>query len=465
MLQSQEKILIVDDSAAIRSKLRELLIKNHYRIEEAKNGVEALQKAGVFCPDLILLDIVMPKIDGLKALQTLRKNQHTQDTPIIMVTSNASGKDITTGLDLGANGYITKPFDDDVLLAHIQSHLNTKRRFNQILYEKEDLYVANQLITTLHAKKKARDILLCLVQKISEYIQVKRCSVIRINPEGAIGVVEASSEGAEVKGLRIDLNKYPEIMEALKSKDVVIIPDAVNNELMSPVKDVLQEIGCSSLVVVPIVHGDDLIGTLLLNTARSKDSFSEREVRFLKGISKSAKTALLNAQIFETLDQKGQPTVGSLDPLTKLYSYYKFLEMAEGEIYRAKRYKHHLALIMIDINQLRKVNKAHGQGQGDHALQEIGRLITDSIRKSDLAARCQGDDFALLLPETSHIGATIKAKQFQKMVLKNPTLHKLGVTVLVGVSSIEETVVESPIDLIHAAEIELERAKTKPFAL
>ncbi len=465
MLQSQEKILIVDDSSSTRSRLRKLLIENHYRIDEASNGVAALQKAVVFCPDLILLDIVMPEIDGLKTLKAFRKNQHTQDTPIIMVTSKAHGEDIITGLDLGANGYITKPFDDDILLAHIQSNLNTKRRFDQILDEKEDLYVANQLITTLHAKKKTRDILFCLVKKISEYIQVKRCSVIRIDQEGAIGVVEATSEGPEIKGLRIDLKKYPEIMEALKRKDVVIIPDVDTNELMSPVKDVLQEIGCSSLVVVPIVHGDDLVGTLLLNTARSKKSFNEREIRFLKGISKSAKTALLNAQIFETLDEKGQLTIGSLDPLTKLYSYYKFLEMAEGEIYRAKRYKHHLTLIMIDIDQLRKVNEAHGEEKGDQALQEIGRLIKDFTRKSDLAARCQGDDFALLLPETSHIGATIKAKQFQKMVAKNPTLHKLGVTVLVGVSSMEETVVESPIDLIHAAEIELERAKTKPFAL
>ena len=99
------------------------------------------------------------------------------------------------------------------------------------------------------------------------------------------------------------------------------------------------------------------------------------------------------------------------------------------------------------------------------ALKEVGRLITDSIRKSDLAARCQGGDFAILLPETSHIGATVQAKRFQKTVLKNPTLHKLGVTVMVGVSSMEETEVESPIDLIHSAEVVLERVKTGPFAL
>ncbi|MEK6776867.1 MAG: response regulator [bacterium] len=465
MLKNREKILIADDNTAIRSNLRDLLARNHYLVEEAKNGVEALQKAATFSPDLIILDVVMPGMDGLKTLKALRNNQQTQDIPVIMVTSQGQGKDIKTGFELGANDYVIKPFEADVLMAHIRRHLQIKKRLDQVIDEREDLVVTNELISTLHAKQKTRDILYCLVQKISEYVEVKRCSVIRIGKNSSRGIVEATSDGPELQNIEIDLNKYPEIMEALQQKSVVLIPDIDKDDRMSPVRKILHEIGCFSLVVVPIIHGDDLIGTLLLSTARSRESFSDREVRFLRGISNAAKSALLNAQALESVHYDDKTIVASFDPLTKLCGYYKFLEAGEKEIYRAKRYKSHLSLILIDINQLRKVNGIHGNEKGDKALKEIGRLISDSIRKSDLAARCHGDDFAILLPETSHIGATVQAKRFQKQVLKNPTLHELGVSVLVGVSSMEETEVQSIIDLIQAAEFDLERAKTGPFAL
>jgi diguanylate cyclase (GGDEF)-like protein len=465
MLNNKERILVVDDDSTLQSRLIELLVLNGYVVDQASNGIEAIQKSTTFSPDLVILDIVMPKMDGLKFLRQFRENRYTEDTPVIMLSSKQESKDIKTGFELGANDYVTKPFDNEVLLAHIRRHLDIKRRIDQLRDDKDDLYVTNELITTLHAKKKTQDILYCLVQKIAEHIQVKRCSVIRINEGSPTGIVEASSDGQGIRGLEIDLNKYPEVIEALNGKNFVIIPNVNTDKRMSPVRDILHEVGCFSLVVVPIVHGDELIGTLLLNTARSKETFSKRETRFLKGIAKATRTALLNAQAFEEIDEKGQETVASLDPLTKLYSYYKFLEEAEKEIYRSKRYGSHLSLILVDIEQLRKINEIHGKEKGDLALKELGLMISENIRKSDLAARCQGGDFAILLPETSHIGATVKAKRFQKSVLKSPTLHRLGVTVQVGVSSMEETQVESAIDLIHSAEVVLERAKTGPFAL
>ena len=468
MADDTEKILVVDDNTGIRHKLLEFLAAEGYRLEEAANGIEALEKARSFGPDMVLLDIVMPEMDGLKVLRDLRENALTRDVPVIMITSQSHGKDVKTGFDLGANDYVTKPFDPEVLLARVRRHLEIKRRFDQIKEERELLFVTNQLITSLHAKKKTRDVLFCLVQKIAEFIQVKRCSVIRIQDDGTTGVVEATSDGPDIRDLTIDLKKYPEILAALGQKDMVVIPNVTTDERVAAVREILHQVGCHSLVVVPIVHGDDLIGTLLLNTARARDTFNDREVRFLKGIAKAAKTALLNAEYFERAEKRAaEEEAGATthDPLTRLCGYYKFLEEAEKEIYRAKRYKSRLSLILVDIEQLRDVNQRHGQDKGDLALQEVARTIADSIRKSDLAARCHGDDFAVLLPETSQIGATVKAKQLQKMVRKNPTLHELGVSILVGVSSMEETEVHSPVDLIHAAEIELERAKTGPFAL
>lgn len=114
------RILIVDDDESVRSMIKRVLGPHHYIFEEASDGVEGLKKVSSFQPDLILLDIVMPKMDGLKMCRFLQDNSETQDIPVIILTSNNKTACILKCLQLGANDYISKPFQDNDLLARVE---------------------------------------------------------------------------------------------------------------------------------------------------------------------------------------------------------------------------------------------------------------------------------------------------------------------------------------------------------
>ena len=119
-------ILVVDDEAWNRTLVEAILSDNDYRVIEAENGPEALERVAQELPDLILLDIMMPGIDGLEVLRRVR-SQHTQgELPVIMATARAGSDDVVEALDLGANDYVTKPLDFPVVLARVKAQLKTR---------------------------------------------------------------------------------------------------------------------------------------------------------------------------------------------------------------------------------------------------------------------------------------------------------------------------------------------------
>ncbi|MCP4708403.1 MAG: response regulator, partial [Planctomycetes bacterium] len=136
----KKKILIVDDEQDILELLDYNLRREGYEVIKAKTGEEALGIAGSTLPDLIILDLMLPGIDGLKVCGRLKKESKTQIIPIIMLTAKGEEIDIVTGLELGADDYITKPFSPKVLLARVQAVLRRdqpKDKENQPLHHHE----------------------------------------------------------------------------------------------------------------------------------------------------------------------------------------------------------------------------------------------------------------------------------------------------------------------------------------
>ncbi len=131
------KILVVDDECAIRELLEMLLEANGFSdIKMASDGEEAIKIAEEWGPDIILLDLMLPKIDGLTVCRILRANPKTISTPIIMLTAKSEESDIVLGLELGANDYITKPFSNKIVIARIRNQLrNIPKETNKIKYE------------------------------------------------------------------------------------------------------------------------------------------------------------------------------------------------------------------------------------------------------------------------------------------------------------------------------------------
>jgi adenylate cyclase len=120
------KILIVDDEPFNLDLLEQELMEYDYVIERAANGVEALEKTGSFKPDVILLDFMMPKMNGLEVVKRLRGSEEHNGIPVILLTAKATQEDKVAGLDAGADDYVTKPFDSFELLARVRAMLRIK---------------------------------------------------------------------------------------------------------------------------------------------------------------------------------------------------------------------------------------------------------------------------------------------------------------------------------------------------
>ena len=120
------RILIVDDEPFNLDLLEQELTEYDYVVERAGDGVEALEKTRTFKPDVILLDFMMPRMNGLEVLKQLREDPHQKTIPVILLTAKASREDKVAGLDAGADDYVTKPFDAIELLARVRAMMRLK---------------------------------------------------------------------------------------------------------------------------------------------------------------------------------------------------------------------------------------------------------------------------------------------------------------------------------------------------
>src|SRR5690606_3508312 len=124
----QTTILIIEDNDDIRESTREILELSGYEVYEASEGKTGVELATTYLPDLILCDIMMPELDGFGVLFRLSKNQQTATIPFIFLTAKAERADMRKAMELGADDYLTKPFDDVELLTAIEMRLKKRRQ-------------------------------------------------------------------------------------------------------------------------------------------------------------------------------------------------------------------------------------------------------------------------------------------------------------------------------------------------
>jgi len=126
-----KKILLIDDDSLIRSKIRKLLEKNNYEVFTAENGKEGIQLAFEIIPDLIISDIIMPKVDGYSVKKELDSNKNTNGIPFIFFTAKAGINDFRLGMDLGADDYLIKPYNEKDLIHVIETRLERISQVSQ----------------------------------------------------------------------------------------------------------------------------------------------------------------------------------------------------------------------------------------------------------------------------------------------------------------------------------------------
>jgi two-component system, OmpR family, alkaline phosphatase synthesis response regulator PhoP len=123
---AQEHVLVVDDEEDIQELVRYNLVRNGFDVTVVGTGEEALESARAKIPDLVLLDLMLPGIDGLEVCTVLKHDQKTAHIPIVMLTARGEESDVVAGLELGADDYITKPFSPRVLVARVKAVLRRK---------------------------------------------------------------------------------------------------------------------------------------------------------------------------------------------------------------------------------------------------------------------------------------------------------------------------------------------------
>ncbi len=141
---AKEHILVVEDDEDVLELLRYNLTREGFRVTGVTSGEEALLSTKAQTFDLILLDLILPGIDGLEICRRLKQNSRTQHIPLIMVTGKSGEADIVTGLELGADDYVVKPFSPTVLLARIRSVL--RRRSRSVLGDDDPISIHGILI-------------------------------------------------------------------------------------------------------------------------------------------------------------------------------------------------------------------------------------------------------------------------------------------------------------------------------
>jgi putative two-component system response regulator len=149
-MSSSGVVLVVDDEELNRKLLRELLTSRGFQVEEAEDGEGALRKAETASPDVILLDVMMPRLDGLEACRRLKQNHRTQLIPVVLLTALSALDDRVAGLEAGADDFLTKPFHHPELLARVRALIRMKQLTDQ-------LEQTEHILFTLAAAVEAKD--------------------------------------------------------------------------------------------------------------------------------------------------------------------------------------------------------------------------------------------------------------------------------------------------------------------
>lgn len=251
-----KKILIIEDNEDIRESSTEILELAGYEVLQAENGKIGVELAQQHLPDMILCDIMMPELDGYGVLYLLSKNKNTENIPFIFLTAKAERADMRKGMEMGADDYLTKPFDDIELLNTIESRFNKHQKLESF-YSKsfeslKNLANQNQGLDELKkiiADRKVKQ----LRKKQIIYYEGDSISGIYLILSGKVKAIKLNDDGREfVTGMygpddyigiqaMLSGDQYNETAEAIEDTTICFLPKETVNQLLDNYTDIGQK--------------------------------------------------------------------------------------------------------------------------------------------------------------------------------------------------------------------------------
>ena len=232
--------------------------------------------------------------------------------------------------------------------------------------------------------------------KYSAAPNAQSCKLDADNTTGRFLVVSGAPEATESQ---IDLEAYPEIRHANIAHDLIFVPD------------VLRGGTTRSAIAMPMLAQDTVLGIIHVQLNSNWNALSETDARFFRMMSATAANALNNAHLYEEMEHKART-----DFLTGLPNHRFFQTALQAELTRAHRHNHPVSLVIVDLDHLKKVNDQFGHPTGDAVIREVAETIRKTCRTIDFASRYGGEEFTIILPETSLEGAIETAERIRERI-------------------------------------------------
>ena len=388
----------------------------------------------------------------------------TTRLPVVAIITGKLEKGLDAAITHNVDSYVYAPYLEKDLEYKLERLILGRDEFEAMKREIWELGISVELCRLISTTLDPKELLFKIVKKISDVMSVNRSSIIRVDWLNKSAFVVASHEDPDITCLRLNLKKYPEILAALSSKESVLISDISTDPLMKKVRDIILPLGIKSILVVPIIFHEKVIGTLFLRTSRASRPFDAAEIQLLDTIAKTSANALYNAFLFEQIeDEKTRlEKLAVTDYLTGLYNVRYFYQRIIEEFNRSERYILPVSCLMLDIDHFKKINDLYGHKTGDTVLQEFARFLKRFSRKCDVLARYGGEEFIFLLPQTSSKGALAEAERM-RLSIRNHKFkslkYKKGITVSIGISSAPHPKIKTHDGLISLADDALFEAK------
>ncbi|MDG3577073.1 PleD family two-component system response regulator [Rhizobium sp. YJ-22] len=418
------RILVVDDIPANVKLLEARLLAEYFDVLTAADGFACLDLCARTQVDLILLDIMMPGMDGFEVCERLKSNPKTMHIPVVMVTALDQPADRVRGLKAGADDFLTKPVNDLQLISRVKSLLRLKALSDELRLRAETAHTIGmeELMKAEMRNDESGNVLLVdgrgssqerIVKALKPIAQVTAMS----DPQAAL--FEAAETPFELVIVNSNFDDYDPLrlcsqlrsLERTRFVPVLLVTEQGADTMVVRALD----LGVNDYIVRPI-DPNELIARCLTQIRRKR--FNDR----------------LRSSVQQTIE------LAVTDALTGLNNR-RYLDNHLAVLFqRAKARSRPMSLCITDIDRFKSVNDTYGHDAGDEVLKEFARRIRSTVRGADLACRYGGEEFVLVMPDTVPEMATAAAERLRAVIENEPFRLKgagvdLHITASIGLSS------------------------------
>ena len=442
------RVLVVDDVPTNVKLLEARLSAEYFDVATANSGAEALAACERAECDIVLLDVMMPDMDGFEVCRRLKSNPATHHIPVVMVTALDQPSDRVAGLEAGADDFLTKPVSDLALIARVRSLTRLKMMTDELRMRaatSREIGIESAECEAIMEQGTQGKILIVddrrsSYERIAGLLEANHVIDIESDPNGALFRSAEGNYELIIVSLSLDnfdaLRLCSQLRSLDRTRNVPILamcePDD-NARLMRGL-----EIGINDYLLRPI----------------DKNELHAR-----------VRTQIRRKRYTERLRDNVQMSIEAAitDGLTGLHNR-RYMESHLGKLVEqaASRGKE-LAVLVLDIDYFKSINDTHGHDCGDDVLREFALRVRKSIRGIDLACRFGGEEFVVVMPETDMAVAATVAERLRRRIARESFPIEQGNTMIDVTISIGIAALESPHDnatqILKRADQALYRAK------